>query len=116
MARTYYRFVADHTPDAEIMRFRAGSTSLDLWAIAGWTNGDRFTFRASGPASAVLLEVLKNGVVIRTFTDTSGIASGSPGMSYSTTETGMKIDSWEGGELVSDASGRRIGTLSATGW
>ena len=102
-ARTYYRFTINKSPDAEIRRFIAGaSTQIDHWTPAVWADGDRFTFQVSGPASAAFLEILKNGVSIRTFTDNSSLASGSPGLGYSSTVTAATFDSWEGGELVAD--------------
>lgn len=106
-ARTYYRFTVNHasSPNAEIRRFLAGvSAQLDSWDLTAFSDGDRFTFRVSGPQTAAFLEVLRNGVSVRTFTDNSTIASGSPGLAYSSTLTGATWDDWEGGELVADAA------------
>lgn len=104
-ARTYYRFTTNHasSPNAEIRRFLAGaSAQLDSWDLTAFTEGDRFTLRVSGPASAAFLEVLRNGVSVRTFTDNSTIASGSPGLAYSSTLTGATWNDWEGGVIIPD--------------
>jgi len=102
-ALTYYRFVINTSVgSAEFRRFIAGvSAQLDTFATV-LTNGDRWTFRATGPASAVTLEALQNGVSRRTFVDNSSLQSGSPGLAYSSNNTGSIMDDWEGGEFVAD--------------
>jgi hypothetical protein len=101
-ARTYYRFIVDHAgaSNAALHRVIAGAqTVLDTWTQT-FTDGDRFTLRVNGPASAAFLEVLRAGASVRTFTDNSSLASGSPGLAYSSAAVSGTWDDWEGGELV----------------
>jgi hypothetical protein len=116
-ARTYYRFIVNvGGSSAQIRRFIAGaSTALDTYASV-FVSGERWTFRVSGPAHAAFLEVLRSGSVVRTFTDNSIIASGFPGISYSSTIAGCSADDWEGGELISDPGNDEIGAVGAPFW
>lgn len=100
-ARTYYCFVIDHASPGSnfhIDRFIAGTPTNLVAGTQTFMDGDRFTLRASGPATATLLEVLRNGYVVQSFTDNSSLQSGSPGIYYSSSETAATIDDWEGGE------------------
>jgi hypothetical protein len=92
-ARTYYRFIADHdlTNNCQIIRFLAGSTPLVTFTQA-WTNGDRWELRVVGPANAAVLTMYLNGSLVQTYTDNSSLASGSPGMAYSSTAASSTLD------------------------
>jgi hypothetical protein len=85
-ARTYYRFTLDHSSGVtwELSRFIAGAiTLLDSGSAFSWTDGDSFTLSAVGPAAATVLTLKRNGVQFDTFTDNSSLASGSPGIAWS---------------------------------
>lgn len=102
-ARTYYRFVLDHaaTNNAELRRFVAGaSAAIDTWTTGVWSDGQRFEFRVVGPTANAILGVYLDGALIRTFTDTAGTvpASGSPGLSYSSTTSSASADDWVGSD------------------
>lgn len=120
-ANTLYRFVIDHASPGNNFHFdrdiTGGLTTL-LAGVQAFTDGDRFTFRVSGPASAALLELLRNGVLVQSFTDNSVLQSGSPGLFYSSSETAATIDDWEGGELTGLSSDNPpIGLLGrGAGW
>lgn len=115
-ARTYYRMSVNHgsNPNAEIRRFIGGvSVQLKTFDFTSFVNGDRVTLRVSGASSAAFLEVLRNSVSVTTYTDNSTLASGSPGIAYSSTETAATWDDWEGGELVADPVGISVAWFTA---
>lgn len=116
-AKTYYRFVIDHaaTNNANIARMLAGGfTSLITWTQA-FTDGDLFEFRVSGPAAASVLVLFRNGVQVQTFTDNSTVATGAPGLAYSSVETSVNVNDWVGTDMVSPrATGTGTGVVTAT--
>jgi hypothetical protein len=107
---------ASATNDCVIRRFIAGADTQLAAFTTSFVSGDVVTFRVSGPASAAFLEVLINGVSAGTFTDNSSIASGSPGIAYSSNIAGCSETSWEGGELVGDVVTPSTRWLAAVGW
>jgi len=118
-ARTYYNFVIDHASPGNNFhfdRFIAGSPTTLLAGVQAFTDGDRFTFRVSGPPGAALLELLRNGTLVQSFTDSSSLASGSPGIYFSSSETAATIDDWEGGELISALPKITQPVTSGKGW
>lgn len=99
--RTCYEFVADHaaTLNCFIQRFVGGTyTALDSFTQA-FTDGDRWGFKATGPPTATILEVFYLGSKVRTFTDNSSIANGSPGLGFSSATTSASLDNWEAWDL-----------------
>lgn len=106
-ARTFYRLATDHaaSTNVEFGRFVAGSFTVLGSFTQAWTNGDTWEFRAVGPAAATVLTIYLNGALVQTFTDNSSLASGSPGISYSTTSISGTIDDWVGTDTFTDALG-----------
>lgn len=105
-AVTGYRLATDHaaTNNFELGRFIAGAfTSLAVFTRA-WTDGDTFELRVTGPATAARLEVFHNGTSVQVFTDNSSIASGSPGIAYSSISGAFTIDDWEGNDVLAIAA------------
>lgn len=97
-ARTYYRFVITHSsaPQVEIDRFVAGAGSSLVQFNQTFTDGDTFEMVVTGPAAAARIEIFRNGASIQVFTDNSSLASGNPGISYSTSSTSGTVDNWVG--------------------
>jgi hypothetical protein len=96
--QTMYRFVIDHaaTSNAVIVRFVTGTaTTLVTWTQA-FTDGDTFELKVTGPQTASKLEVFRNGVSVQTFTDSSTVASGFPGLGSSSAFTSGSVDDWVG--------------------
>lgn len=101
-ARTYYRLICDHAASNNIAihRMLAGAQTVLVQFTRSWTDGATWELQVSGPASAALLEVFHNGTSVQSFTDNSSLASGIPGLSYSTASISGTVDDWEGGELI----------------
>lgn len=109
---TCYRLAVSHAAsnNCEVARFLAGAfTSLALFTRA-FTDGDEWTFRVSGPASAAFLEVLHLGIVVSSLTDNSSLASGYVGVGHSSSSTSASIDNWEGGDY---STGAAMGWITA---
>lgn len=104
---TYYRAVADHggSNNVRLSRVNAGSFTALQSFTKTWTDGDTWELWAQGGTGNVLLTIYCEGVLVGTFTDTSGssLASGAPGIAYSSSAATPTIDNWEGGELIADA-------------
>lgn len=97
-ATTGYRLVATHaaTNNIELSRFIAGAFTVLVGFTQAWTDGDTWELRVIGPATAAVLGMYVNGTLVRTFTDNSSIASGFPGIAYSSTAANATIDDWTG--------------------
>lgn len=100
-SRTLYRLVIDHAAsnNIDISRFNAGANSPLKQVTQAWTDGDTWRFEITG----FVLSVYRNGALVTTFDDSasgSKIASGSVGISYSSTETSASLDNWSGGDLA----------------
>lgn len=102
--RHTYRFVTDHAAslNCDIRRYDATtSTSLSNFTQA-WTDGDTWQFTAEGSPGSIVLTAYLNGSQVQQITDTdgtNGIASGYPGLAFSSTDTGPQADNWDGGEF-----------------
>jgi hypothetical protein len=97
-ANTGYRLTVDHaaTNNVFVKRFNAGTpTTLTGFPVTqSWSDGATWELRVTGSQVQVFL----NGVQVGpTVTDTN-IASGSPGIGYSSTETSGSVEDWEGGD------------------
>lgn len=102
--KTFYRFVVDHAASNNVnisRQITGSSTSLATFTVASWADGDTWQFTAVGPAAATVLTVYRNGGQVGTFTDNSSIASGLPGLAYSSTETSASINDWVGTDVFS---------------
>lgn len=103
-AKTGYRFIVDHAAsnNIEVARFNAGTfTSLAVRTVASWTNADVWEFSVTGGVGAVVLTIKLNGVQQgATISDASGsgVASGSPGLGYSSIGGGEVFDNWTGSD------------------
>jgi hypothetical protein len=106
---TRYRAVVDHAASNNVSldRFLSGAyQNLALYTSA-WTDGDVLRLEAQGSS----LRVYRNGTQIgTTFTD-ANIASGSPGIDYSSSVSALTMDDWEGGDLT---GGPTTNTRTAT--
>lgn len=101
-AKTGYRLAGDHaaTNNFKLNRFSAGTgTSLVIFTQA-FTDGDRFELRVTGPATAARIEILRNGASVQVFTDNSTIASGAPGIGFSSIDTSASLDDWIGTDML----------------
>lgn len=96
-ANTLYGFVADHAASGNVHIFKRISGSfVDLVNVTqAFTDGDYFEFRAQGTT----LSVIYNGSTILSTTDPD-IASGLPGIYFSTAETSASGDDWEAGDFT----------------
>jgi hypothetical protein len=98
-ANTQYRVVVDHAAanNVDLQKVVAGSYS----SVAGyprtqaWADGDTWELRAQGTTLSVWL----NGVQVGADATDNGIASGSAGIAFSSTETSASIEDWEGGDF-----------------
>lgn len=102
-ARTYYRLDCDHaaTNNITLEKFIASvpTTLAGFPLTLAWTDGDTWELWAVGTR----IWVLRNGVLVGAAVTDSAIASGNPGMGYSSTETSASINDWEGGTVDSAA-------------
>jgi hypothetical protein len=105
-AKTYYRAVGIHTTPTnwEFMRFVGGASTSLVQFLSSYTDGDTYELRVTGPAAAARLELFKNGVSVQVFTDNSSLASGSPGLAYSTSSTSGTVDDWVGTDVFGAAA------------
>jgi hypothetical protein len=98
-SETYYRlsFNAAGTGNVDLWRAVA-ATYTNLWnRTATFTTGDTVRFEIQG----AVIRVFINGVQVGAdFTDGSPIASGSPGLSSSSTSTTASVDDWVGGDFT----------------
>lgn len=99
-ARTYYRCCCAGTTanGTEIAKMIAGSYTALAHGGAAWVNTDTAYLSVVGTA----LTAKRNGSNVTTATDAS-IASGRPGISYSSSSSSgtPAVDNWEGGDLAS---------------
>lgn len=118
--KTYYRLVIDHAAgnNVELARFVAGAfTQLWIRAANGFVNGDLLRLEVRTVGADAVLKALLNGVAIGAdFTDTSPIASGAAGLSYSGGETAASADDWEGGSLAVSGGGFTEAEPWVLGW
>jgi hypothetical protein len=94
-AQTFYRLAVDHaaSSNVELARFNAGAHTELATFTQAWSDGATWELRIIGAKLTVLL----NGAVVQALTDGSPLASGSPGVGYSSTITSASLDDWEGG-------------------
>lgn len=109
---TCYRFAIDHKvagTNAEIGRFNAGAfTSLKLFDAGSWADGDRFALSVITVGSNAELRAYRNGIQIGgEVTDTSPLASGAPGLAYSSVETACTLDDFFAGDMEDARIGRQ---------
>lgn len=100
-AYTYYQISinAAATNNLGIARFVASTwTGLQLTTTA-WTSGDVLRAEIRTVGTTAVINVYRNGTLITTYTDSTPIASGSAGLSYSSATTTRSLDDWEGGVL-----------------
>ena len=96
----YLGFVgSDHTYSIYV-RTASGYTSLAAGFTETWSPGDIIRLEASG-SGPVNLTLLKNGIPVLTYTDsTYNITGGSPGIGiFSPSGSNLRVDNWEGGDL-----------------
>lgn len=104
-ARTCYRMCMNHAAsnNGEMGRFLAGSFTSLLVFTRSFTDGDTFELRVVGPQTAAVVTIWHNGVQIQSFTDNSTIASGTPGIAYSSVAgSPTTIDDWTATDFASD--------------
>ncbi len=108
-ANTNYRLSVDHaaSTNCNISRFVAGTRTTILDFTQAWTDGAIWMLAVDGPASAARLRVYLNGTLIQTVTDSSGIATGYPGIGVSDNDVIATIDDWRGGDFIQPANTRR---------
>lgn len=92
---TFYRLVVDASGNYELGRFNANSfTSLRTGTVS-FVSGKKLGLAIQGST----LKIWYDGVQVGTdFTDSSPIASGLPGLAYSSTVTGS-LDNWDAGTV-----------------
>lgn len=96
-ARTYYGVVCS-TQGTELRKLSGGVHSALATDATIWANGDVVRLEVSGTT----LTVKRNGVTISALTTPDAtIASGRPGLNFSSSSTtACTIDDWEGGDLT----------------
>ncbi len=98
-ALTMYRFAIDHnaTINWEVLKAVGGTFTSLATGLQAFTDGDTFRLSVNGSTITVSL----NGASPFVTVVDSAIASGNPGINYSSTEGGVRfVDDWEGGDLV----------------
>lgn len=95
---TFYRCVVCNkaTNNVSISKWLAGTHTLLGQFTQAWTSGDVLKFEATGST----LKVYRNNVRVGTDITDSSIATGNPGVAYSTTLSAGTIDNWSGGTSV----------------
>ena len=90
---------SDHTYNIYV-RTASGYTDLADGFTETWSPGDIVGLEASG-SGPVNLTLLKNGIPVLTYTDsTYNITGGSPGIGiFSPSGSNLRVDNWEGGDL-----------------
>ena len=110
-SRTQYRFIVDET-SCTIGKFLNTVHSVLTTDTVSFTNGDVMRLEVNGTH----ITGYKNGVVVLEADDDT-IASGLPGISYSSIEWGVpSLDDWSGGDLVALQKLVPDADLEATGW
>lgn len=114
--RNLYRIVADHASsgNVDIAKRIGGTYSLiSSKTSSAWTDGD--TIRTEIDGSTITVKITGN--LVGTTTDTS-IASGQPGIAYSSKAVNAAIDNWSGGDLESSTPQklRPDADIGTTGW
>ena len=94
---TYYRLVADHAASNNVVLHRiiAGAVVSIATRTLAWTDTDVWELRAQGP----ILTIVRNNFQVGNSVFDSLIASGFPGLAYSSTETAASLNDWEGGAI-----------------
>lgn len=104
--RSYYRLTVNHNtgsnPTVWIIRFDAGVETALASVIYSWTDGAAWELRVTGGAASADITALCNGVAVLTYTDSSPVTAGWPGMAYSSSASGSVIDNFECGFLAWD--------------
>lgn len=101
-ARTMYRIVVGKAAsnNVEVQRALAGAFTLVGQRTTAWTDGDLLTAEISGPATAVVIKIYRNGSQVGAdVTDNSSLASGSPGIAYSGAASSGSLNDWTGYDL-----------------
>lgn len=77
-----------------------GTFTLLAQGTAAWADGDAIRLEVEGTT----LRLIRNGAeVVLTVVDAS-LASGQPGLTYSSTLTAAIVEDWEGGDLIAERS------------
>jgi hypothetical protein len=99
-ANTMYRAVGGTTPaGSEVGKSVAGSFTALFGNATTWAAGDVIEIRAVGTT----ISLYRNGSLVQSTTDSS-IASGRPGVGYSSTVTAGTLSAWEGGDFAAGAT------------
>lgn len=108
---TFYRLVVDHAASNNVSlgKVVAGSYTNIVTVTNSWSDGDTWELRAIGTT----LSIWKNGSQVSTNQTDSSIASGKPGVAYSSTETAASVDAFEAGSTAT-ASAALTGTATAS--
>lgn len=114
-----YRGAFNHgaTNSIEVGRLNAGAFASIAVRTVTWVDGDEMSLDVSGSVGSVVLKILRNGVQQgANITDASGsgIASGSPGIAYSSVGVSSQVLSWTGTDGGS-APVNFTASLAATG-
>src|SRR6185436_9090673 len=92
-SRTQYRIVVNKagSNNVEIARFAPTYTQIAVRTTT-WSNGDLLAAEVTGPSSAAVIKVFKNGVQLGAdINDNSTLTSGAPGISYSGSIAAMSL-------------------------
>lgn len=96
--RNSYAITIDHaaTNNVVLAKFVGGTVTV-LWTrTQAFTNGDILSLEVVG--TTLIGRV--NGTAIGAAVTDAALATGSPGVYYSSVETAASVDNWEGGELT----------------
>jgi hypothetical protein len=111
----WYRCVVNHAGSNNlVMHQTVGGVSTTLATLTvTWTDGDILRLLAVGTT----LRIFQNGAQVGADVIDAALASGSPGLFYSTTSTTAVVDSWEGGTPAASSDDPPIGFSGrGAGW
>lgn len=111
--KTMYRIVIDHAAsnNVEVAKFIGGTYTALGQRTTAFTNGDTLYAEVQGSTIVVKL----NGSALGASFSDSAIASGAPGIAYSSTETSSSLDDWEGGDFSGGGGGGTTRMLASLG-
>lgn len=105
-SKNYYRLVAGHAASSNVeLAKKVAGTYTQLWVrTSSFTDGAIFYLEAIGTT----LVARNGGVAIGASATDSSLASGQPGIVYSSVVTSGSVDNWEGGDFRVNMTTRKL--------
>lgn len=110
--RQMYRLVCDKAAsnNIELSSFVSGSYALVGQRTSTITNGDVLRLESQGTTQ----RIFKNGTQVGASITNSAVASGSAGLSHSSSTTSASVDNWSGGDFAAGATSDVAGSQPAS--